>query len=160
MISAMSVPLSLGCATVWTSVNARLITFSKPCLYFKEKDLFIMQEYIEQHLNPHPTQKNEKYILSVLLFIHVKDQYYNLGWTGVQMTFLLSKKITLTSLKWDECIYPLTRKQKALTLIKLHMIYGAFFTSPDVCVRKKNKKTDIPERHGYVAYWSLKDLTS
>lgn len=37
------------------------------------------------------------------------------------------------------------------------MIYRDVFMSPDVCVRRR-LETDIPERHGYVTHWSLKEI--
>lgn len=82
--------------------------------------IFPMKFDVSQNKNLKNIAK--KYILTLLLFIYVKDQYYNLRWSSnqinssVQMTSY-SWKITLTSQKWVECIYCLTLKQKALMLI-------------------------------------------
>lgn len=74
-----------------------------------------------------------------------------------------SGKITLTSQKWYECIYCLMwkkkKKKKALTVINFINSFIRF-TALSSChqMRVRKVETDIPERHRYVAYWSLEDL--
>lgn len=138
-----------------------LIIFSKPCLYFTwTKGLvycgIIFELFKEKKNTPNI---DEKSILSFLLFIHVEDQCFNLGWISVQMTFLPLKN-GFKDVRW---MYLLSLwKQRALTVI--NFINGVIWLTAlsschQMCVRKE-VETDIAERHAHVAYWSLKDFTS
>ncbi len=110
-----------------------------------------------------PTHVDDDHILSSLLFIHAKDRYYNLGWIGVQMTFLLLKNPSLHRREMN--VFTVLHESKKALMVINFISSSVWFTALSSCHRmcvweKKKVETDIPERHRYVDYWSLKNLTS
>lgn len=101
---------------------------------------------------------NVKSILSFLLFIHVKDQPYSLGWVYKWHSYSRENHSDFTEVRRMYLLSYTRAKSTHSGQILLMASYG-FQRCLHVatCVRRK-VETDIPERCCYESYWSLKEL--
>lgn len=104
-----------------------------------------------------PTNINKECILC----LHAINDQYNLRWISVQMAFLLSKNHSnLTEVKWMYFLSHNKSKKKNTVIHSINSFirFRVLSSCHQMCVR--NVETDSPQRHRYVAYWSLKDLVT